>query len=100
MTVWHPTDDGHADISAHDSYVNGTPHNTFKRLRDEDPTNVLVPKRLIANIEGGKLCWQNSCISLPIQGEGLFDGVYLGERLRIGQNVNGSGARVVQVRLS
>jgi hypothetical protein len=70
------------------------------RLRDEDPTNVLVPKRLIANIEGGKLCWQNSCIALPIHGEGLFDGVYLGERLRIGQNVNGSGARVVQVRLS
>lgn len=37
MTVWHPSDDGRADISSHDSYVNGTPHNTFKRLRDEDP---------------------------------------------------------------
>ncbi|MFN8953712.1 MAG: hypothetical protein ACK5V9_01755, partial [Burkholderiales bacterium] len=37
MTVWNPTDDGHADLSDHDSYVNGTPHNTFKRLRDEDP---------------------------------------------------------------
>ena len=37
MTVWHPTDDGHADLADHDSYVNGTPHNTFQRLRDEDP---------------------------------------------------------------
>ena len=37
MTVWNPTDDGHADLADHDSYVNGTPHNTFKRLRDEDP---------------------------------------------------------------
>ena len=37
MTVWHPSDDGHADIASHDSYVNGTPHNTFQRLRDEDP---------------------------------------------------------------
>ena len=37
MTVWHPSDDGHADLSSHDSYVNGAPHNTFKRLRDEDP---------------------------------------------------------------
>ena len=37
MTVWHPTDDGYADLADHDSYVNGTPHNTFQRLRDEDP---------------------------------------------------------------
>ena len=37
MTVWNPTDDGHADLSSHDSFVAGAPHNTFKRLRDEDP---------------------------------------------------------------
>ena len=34
-----------------------------------------------------------------IQGEGLFDSLYLGERLRIGQNINGGGAQVVQIRL-
>jgi cytochrome P450 len=37
MTVWIPTDDGHADLSDHDSFVEGAPHHTFKRLRDTDP---------------------------------------------------------------
>lgn len=37
MTVWFPQDDGQADLSSHDSFVNGPPHNTFKRLRDHDP---------------------------------------------------------------
>ena len=37
MTVWTPTDDGHADLSSHDSFVDGAPHNTFARLRRDDP---------------------------------------------------------------
>ncbi|MEY2952515.1 MAG: hypothetical protein RLZZ401_602 [Pseudomonadota bacterium] len=37
MTVWSPTDDGHADLSSHDSFVQGAPHNTFARLRREAP---------------------------------------------------------------
>ena len=37
MTVWHPTDDGHADLSSHDTFANGAPHNTFARLRREAP---------------------------------------------------------------
>lgn len=37
MTVWVPNDDGHADLSSHDSFVSGAPHNTFARLRREDP---------------------------------------------------------------
>ncbi|GGH23858.1 hypothetical protein SAMN05444007_10223 [Cribrihabitans marinus] len=37
MTVWTPTDDGYADLSSHDAFVNGAPHNTFARLRREDP---------------------------------------------------------------
>ncbi len=37
MTVWTPTDDGHADLTSHDSFVPGVPHNTFARLRAEDP---------------------------------------------------------------
>ena len=37
MTVWEPEDDGHADLSSHDSFVNGAPHNTFSRLRRDDP---------------------------------------------------------------
>lgn len=37
MTVWHPQDDGHADLSSHDAFVNGPPYNTFARLRAEVP---------------------------------------------------------------
>lgn len=62
--------------------------------------------RFQATIHGGELCahWNGNlqkdiCLDLPIHGTGLFDSVYLGERLRIGQNLNGGGARVVQVRL-
>ncbi len=37
MTVWTPTDNGYADLSSHDSFTGGAPHNTFARLRREDP---------------------------------------------------------------
>ncbi len=37
MTVWVPQDDGHADLANHDSFVAGPPHNTFARLRRDDP---------------------------------------------------------------
>ncbi|MDE2444532.1 MAG: cytochrome P450 [Alphaproteobacteria bacterium] len=37
MTVWQPQDDGHADLSDHDSFVNGAPYNTFARLRRDEP---------------------------------------------------------------
>ena len=37
MTIWTPTDDGHADLSSHDVFAEGAPHNTFARLRREDP---------------------------------------------------------------
>ena len=50
MTVWNPTDDGHADIVSHDTYVNGVPHNTFARLRREDPLSW-------TEWDGGKPFW-------------------------------------------
>jgi cytochrome P450 len=37
MTIWNPADDGHADLSSHDSFVSGAPHNTFSRMRAEAP---------------------------------------------------------------
>jgi cytochrome P450 len=37
MTVWTPTDDGHADLASHDTFMNGSPFNTFARMRKEDP---------------------------------------------------------------
>ena len=37
MTLWTPTDDGHADLTSHDTFLAGAPHNTFARLRRDDP---------------------------------------------------------------
>ena len=37
MTIFAPVDDGNADLSSHDSFLSGAPHNTFARLRREDP---------------------------------------------------------------
>jgi hypothetical protein len=69
-------------------------------LAEDDPSITRSPKRFRANIDRGQLCLGGSlCAPLPISGEGIFDGVYLGKRLRIGQNLNGGGARIVQVRV-
>ncbi|MDJ0824947.1 MAG: cytochrome P450 [Rhodobacter sp.] len=37
MTVWTPQDDGFADLSSHDAFTQGPPHNTFARLRAKAP---------------------------------------------------------------
>ncbi len=37
MTVWQGSDDGYAELSDHDAFVAGPPHNTFARMRREDP---------------------------------------------------------------
>jgi cytochrome P450 len=37
VTVWQASDDGFADLSSHDSFVDGPPLNTFARLRREAP---------------------------------------------------------------
>jgi hypothetical protein len=73
-------------------------------LQESSPSSPF--QRYEANIEGGKMCFAskepavNCWIDLPmIKGQGLFDSLYLGDRLRIGQNLNGGGARVVQLRL-
>ncbi|MDE9450531.1 cytochrome P450 [Aliiroseovarius sp. Z3] len=50
MTVWTPNDDGFADLSSHDTFVNGAPHNTFARLRRDDPVSWL-------DWDGGKGFW-------------------------------------------
>ena len=75
-------------------------------LSEEDPADLTAPKRFNVDITRGQLCLFGGgdvaggvCAPLPIKGEGVFDGVYLGKRLRIGQNLNGGGARIVQVRV-
>ncbi len=39
MTIWNPDDDGFADLTSHDAFASGVPHNTFARLRKEDPAH-------------------------------------------------------------
>jgi cytochrome P450 len=39
MTVWTPTDTGHADLTSHDAFLAGPPHNTFSRMRRDDPVS-------------------------------------------------------------
>ena len=72
-------------------------------LQEEDPSDLIAPKRFRADITQGQLCavgpGRELCLPLPIKGTGIFDGQYLDDRLRIGQNLNGGGARIVQVRV-
>lgn len=68
-------------------------------LREADAAVTRSPKRFTADIDSGALCAPFGCAPLPISGLGEFDGVYLDDRLRVGQNLNGGGARVVQVRV-
>ncbi len=50
MTVWQPVDDGYADLASHDTFAKGPPHNTFARLRREDPVHW-------TDWDGGKGFW-------------------------------------------
>ncbi len=34
-----PSDDGHADLTSHDTFTDGVPYVTLQRLRDEDPVS-------------------------------------------------------------
>ena len=54
-------------------------------LHEDDSTVLRSPERFVANIDQGKIRLGDSavCAPLPIKGEGLFDGVYLGPRSRI-----------------
>ena len=67
---------------------------------DDTTTSRVTPQRFRADIFGGALCnQQRMCISFPIQGVGLFDVLYLGERVRLLQNINGGGAAGIQIRM-
>lgn len=37
LSAWHPPDDGYAQLHDHDSFINGVPHNTFARMRRDEP---------------------------------------------------------------
>ena len=40
------------------------------------------------------------CAPLPIRGDGSFDALYVGPRVRVSQNVDGGGVRTVHVRVT
>ena len=40
------------------------------------------------------------CAPLPIRGDGSFDALYVGPRVRVSQNVEGGGVRTVHVRVT
>ncbi len=50
MTIWTPTDSGYADLTSHDTFADGVPHNTFARLRRDDPLHW-------TEYEGGENFW-------------------------------------------
>ena len=50
MTIWTPTDNGFADLASHDTFVGGSPFNTFARMRRDDPI-------AWTEWEGGKGFW-------------------------------------------
>jgi len=50
MTSFTATDDGQADLSSHDSFLAGAPHNTFARMRREEPL-------AWSEMKGGKGYW-------------------------------------------
>lgn len=94
-----------------DVEVSGSLREVLSTSSDAVTKTITTKRRFEATIEGGKLCFGSSAfqpkmasdrcqIDLPmIKGKGIFDSLYLGDRLRIGQNINGGGARVVQLRL-
>ena len=72
----------------------------LSEVDDDTTTRRVTPKRFRADIFGGALCYQQrTCIPFPIEGVGSFDVLYLGERVRLLQNINGGGAAGIQIRM-
>ena len=45
-------------------------------------------------------CQTPRCAPLPTRGDGSFDALYVGPRVRVSQNVEGGGVRTVHVRVT
>mmetsp|Transcript_5840 Transcript_5840/g.15224 ORF Transcript_5840/g.15224 Transcript_5840/m.15224 type:complete len:118 (+) Transcript_5840:530-883(+) len=79
-------------------------------LGEVDKSHTL-PKRFRADIAEGALCGSITigarekantgrlCGPLPIRGDGSFDVLYVGPRIRVSQNIDGGGARTVHARV-
>jgi hypothetical protein len=81
--------------------------------RDNEPADMRSPKRFRVDITAGALCGTvtlgraekanigRACMPLPLRGETyrVVDGQYVGPRIRIAQDLNSGGARVVQLRV-
>ena len=81
------------------------------RLAEQDVGGGSLPKRFQADLSQGALCASITvgarekantgrlCGPLPIRGDGSFDALYVGPRVRVSQNVDSGGARTVHVRI-
>lgn len=62
-----------------------------------------APSRLVVNVDAAKLCRNDSCLKLPIAGQGFEDILYADERMRLVQSPqgesSGTGSIAVQVRV-
>ena len=61
-----------------------------------------APHQLVPNALGPSItltCQTPRCAPLPTRGDGSFDALYVGPRVRVSQNVEGGGVRTVHVRV-
>ena len=82
------------------------------RARGSEALPVTLPRRFQADLAQGALCGSITmgsrekantgrlCGPLPIRGDGSFDLLYVGPRVRVSQNVEGGGVRTVHVRVT
>ena len=78
----------------------------------EDANDGTSPRRVRAEVSQGAICGSFTigtrekantgrlCGPLPIRGDGSFDALYVGPRIRISENVEGGGVRTVHVRIT
>lgn len=78
----------------------------------EDANDGTSPRRVRTELAQGAICGSVTigtrekantgrlCGPLPIRGDGSFDALYVGPRIRISENVEGGGARTVHVRIT
>ena len=82
------------------------------RLAEQDASDPNLPKRFRSELAQGALCGSITigarekantgrlCGPLPIRGDGSFDALYVGPRVRVSQNLDAGGARTVHVRIT
>ncbi len=69
----------------------------MESLEEIDENILSALKRFQLGLKGGDLCVGTEKSPYILRRRAIFDGVYIGKYLRIVQNLNGTGVRLVQV---